>query len=114
MPTTVAPHHLKGEELFGLQSLSLLRRTLKTTKLAAKKVAVVQPLTNSVLNPRSPELWRMKVEEKTISADPGVAKSGGLPEKPRHQRDVRSVQHNRRSISQTEVAEGVGLGSNVL
>jgi hypothetical protein len=95
-------------------ALATPRCLYKVRRLPPRKAIQNQSLTRSVLNPRSPELWRQTAGEREFRVTAGASQCGGFRAKPVVIGDFCPLVRQRRMFDDNALAEGVRLGSNGL
>jgi hypothetical protein len=93
---------------FEFQSLPLPRLILrKVRRFGRPKTTQYQLLTSSVLNPRSPELWRKTATERKFDYFIGASQSGGLRANAVFIGHFYGLGNQRRMFNADRLAEGV-------
>jgi hypothetical protein len=77
--------------------------------LLSRKTIHNQPLTSSVLNPRSPEVWRQTAREREFRVTAGLSKCGGFRAKPVVIGLLCGLARQRRKLGVDVLAEGEGF-----
>jgi len=79
----------------------------KVRKVTVTKAIQNQPLTSSVLNPRSREVWRKTAEEREFRVSVGASQCGGFHAKPVVIGLLCALGSRRRMLGADRLAEGV-------
>ena len=90
------------------------RKLFKVRRLASRKINQNQQLTRTVLNPRSPEVWRKRPERTNFWASTGVSQCRGLLAKARVHCGFLALTSRQRIFGAVQLAERDDPESNIL